>query len=64
MPLTGEEAAEVAGEYPDDPANQPPGAWNRLATTMHRRGRLVHDPEGRTYWSDHPGSAGDLMPPG
>jgi hypothetical protein len=62
MPITTEELAEVERLFPaetEDDTNT-----HHLAKLMHRRGRLVRDPEGRFVWSDRAWDAGNLYPPG
>ncbi len=62
VPLTAEELAEIDRLFPA-PTEDDAGT-ERLVELMHRRARLVRDPEGRFSRSERPWDAGNLFPPG
>lgn len=61
MPLTREEIVEIESRFPRSGHTEPDHVLSRM---MHRRGRLVQDPNRKLYWSEGAWDAGDLMPPG
>ncbi|MCI0700740.1 MAG: hypothetical protein L0241_06635 [Planctomycetia bacterium] len=62
MPINAEELAEVERLFPTETEDDEHA--HLLAKLMHRRGRLVRDPDNRFEWFDHPWDAGNLYPPG
>jgi hypothetical protein len=62
LPLTADELVEVERLFPEETEDE--ANAHVFAKLMHRRGRLVRDPDGRFAWSDSPWDAGNLYPPG
>jgi hypothetical protein len=62
MPVTAQELAEIERLFPTETEDD--GNAHHLARLMHRRGRLVRDPDDRFTWDGSTSDAGNLYPPG
>jgi hypothetical protein len=62
MPINAEELAEIDQLFPTETEDDEHA--HHLRKLMHRRGRLVRDPDDRFAWFDDPWDAGNLYPPG